>query len=178
MPAPRDEAVFRQVYARYYDEMWRYATRRLPPADAAALLSDIFVVVWRRLGEAPSEPSTVAWLYTIAHHCLANRRRAERRQGRLRSRLSILPSATAVEDDVDNGLGAALSRLGEEDQELLRLLYWEELSHGEVAVVFGISVNAVAIRSHRARIRLRRMLDRKAEQAGGHEGLMQEMDER
>ena len=178
MPAPRDEAAFRQVYARYYDDMWRYATRRVPPADAAALLSDIFLVVWRRLGAAPAEPRTVAWLYTIARHCLANQRRAERRQGRLRSRLSILPSTSAAEDDVDNGLETALSRLEEEDQELLRLLYWEELSHGEVAVVLGISANAVAIRSHRARDLLRRILDRKAEQPRGHEGSMQEMDER
>ncbi|RPH35500.1 MAG: sigma-70 family RNA polymerase sigma factor, partial [Chloroflexi bacterium] len=52
----------------------------------------------------------------------------------------------------------ALSRLSASDQELLRLVAWEELSHAEIAEVMGISVNAVAIRLHRARARFERAL--------------------
>ena len=178
MPALSDETAFREVYARFYDDMWRYAARRLPAADAAALLSDIFLVVWRRLGDVPSETPTAAWLYTIAHHCLTNHRRAERRQNRLRDRLTIRRYTPGGQDEADSGLDVAMSQLREEDQELLRLLYWEELSHGEVALVLGISANAVGIRSHRARALLRQTLDRQVERAAGHEGLMQEMDGR
>jgi RNA polymerase sigma-70 factor (ECF subfamily) len=47
----------------------------------------------------------------------------------------------------------ALSRLSDADQELLRLVAWEELDHAEIAQVLGVSVNAVAIRLHRARAR-------------------------
>jgi RNA polymerase sigma-70 factor (ECF subfamily) len=44
----------------------------------------------------------------------------------------------------------ALARLRPHDQEILRLAEWEELTHAELAVVFGCSVNAVTIRLHRA----------------------------
>jgi DNA-directed RNA polymerase specialized sigma24 family protein len=35
------------------------------------------------------------------------------------------------------------------------LVYWEQLSHAEAAQVLGCSPNAVAIRTHRAKERLR-----------------------
>lgn len=47
----------------------------------------------------------------------------------------------------------ALARLSASDQEVLRLVAWEELTHAQIADVLGISVNAVAIRLHRARQR-------------------------
>ena len=55
-----------------------------------------------------------------------------------------------------SGAGLALEALGtlsEDDQELLKLVAWEELSHGEIAASLGITTNAVAIRLHRARQR-------------------------
>jgi DNA-directed RNA polymerase specialized sigma24 family protein len=54
----------------------------------------------------------------------------------------------------------ALATLSPADQELLRLVAWEELGNREVAQVLGISANAVAIRLHRARSRFAAALDR------------------
>ena len=45
------------------------------------------------------------------------------------------------------------------DQELLRLVYWDGLSHAEIAPVLDISVNAVAVRVHRARTRVKARLE-------------------
>jgi DNA-directed RNA polymerase specialized sigma24 family protein len=53
---------------------------------------------------------------------------------------------------------AALDRLSAREREALQLVLWEELSHAEAAQVLGCSANAVAIRIHRAKIRLRREL--------------------
>jgi DNA-directed RNA polymerase specialized sigma24 family protein len=58
----------------------------------------------------------------------------------------------------------ALGRLEFEDQEILRLAGWEELSPGEIAVVLGISPVAARSRLHRARRRLRAALQRASEQ--------------
>ena len=49
-------------------------------------------------------------------------------------------------------------RLSAADRELLRLVAWEELSHAEIAATLGVSVNAVAIRLHRARARFEQAL--------------------
>ena len=66
------------------------------------------------------------------------------------------PIAPTPTSDAEPAL-EALARLSA-DQELLRLVAWEELSHAEIAEVMGISVNAVAIRLHRARARFEQAL--------------------
>ena len=50
---------------------------------------------------------------------------------------------------------AALGRLSDREREALQLVLWEELSHADAAQVLGCSANAVAIRVHRAKARLR-----------------------
>ena len=52
-------------------------------------------------------------------------------------------------------LHAALARLRPAEAEVLRLWAWEELAPAQIAVVLGISPNAVSIRLHRAKTVLR-----------------------
>jgi RNA polymerase sigma-70 factor (ECF subfamily) len=49
------------------------------------------------------------------------------------------------------------------DAELMRLWAWEELGPAEIAQVVGMSANAVSIRLHRARRKLKSLLDEQAE---------------
>ncbi|MDF2806481.1 MAG: polymerase subunit sigma-24 [Cellulosimicrobium sp.] len=65
------------------------------------------------------------------------------------------PPPTGEVSDVER----ALARLGPDDQELLRLVAWEELARDEIALVLGISRAAVRVRLHRARRRLAEQLD-------------------
>ena len=53
----------------------------------------------------------------------------------------------------------AWDRLASKDQEVLRLVTWDELSNEEAAQVLGCSTNALAIRLHRARQHLARYLE-------------------
>jgi len=52
----------------------------------------------------------------------------------------------------------AVARLRPVEREVIALVHWEQLSHDEAARVLGCSSNAVAIRLHRARSRLRQSL--------------------
>lgn len=177
MPEAEAEAAFRGIYDRYYDELWRYAARRMPADVVAGVLSDIFLVVWRRLVEVPPEPQTRTWLYVVGRHCIANHRRGQRRQLRLVGRLGRTePKGGSTAEGSGERIRRVLVELPEHDQELLRLLYWEELSNTEVAAVLGISANAVAIRGYRARKRLGDLLNgqRKTKEPNGHEEAMQE----
>jgi RNA polymerase sigma factor (sigma-70 family) len=45
---------------------------------------------------------------------------------------------------------AALNQLRPEDQEVLRLAWWEELSHAEIGGLLGCSTQAASQRIHRA----------------------------
>jgi RNA polymerase sigma-70 factor (ECF subfamily) len=53
---------------------------------------------------------------------------------------------------------SALPRLSEDDQEILRLIGWEQLSLAEAASVLGCGMGAAKVRLHRARRRLAELL--------------------
>ena len=147
----------------------RYLARRTDPATADDVLSETLLTCWRRLDDMPGDH--VLWAYGVARNCLANAERGHRRQARLAARISRLdppPAATGGPGASDDDLDSALAGLRPEDAELLRLWAWEDLAPDRIAVVLGISVNAVNIRLHRARQRLRERL-RKPVDPAGHE---------
>lgn len=123
-------------------------------ADAEDVVSETFAICWRKF-EAVPEDEPLPWLYAVARRVLANQRRGRSRRERLTSALRSPDVATPpqVGDDLDTPAFRALALLSPADQEVLRLVAWEELGHGEIARVLGITPNAVAIRLHRARER-------------------------
>ncbi|HEY1762738.1 MAG TPA: sigma factor-like helix-turn-helix DNA-binding protein [Acidimicrobiales bacterium] len=54
----------------------------------------------------------------------------------------------------DNDLGVSFRQLSTSDVELLRLLFVEELSREDAAMVLGCTTGALNVRLHRARTRL------------------------
>lgn len=148
----------------------RFLARRTDPATADDVLAETLLVCWRRFDELPEHP--VPWAYGVARRCLANAQRSVRRQQRVTARLAVVdPPREAADDPVDgrdDALHQALGRLHEDDAELLRLWAWEQLTHAEIASVLGVTTNAVGIRMHRARAKLREELG-KVEAGAGHE---------
>ena len=71
---------------------------------------------------------------------------------------------TGASDPVTEHVLAALARLKATDREALLLVHWEQLSYAEAAQVLGCSANAVGIRVHKAKARMRALL---GEEAGG-----------
>lgn len=160
------EARFRRLFEAYYRLVLAYALRRTGlDADAHDAVGETFTILWRRLEVCPEGENARAWLYGVARRCLANQRRGDGRRTRLAERLD---HSAALDSDAVDGceeradcarvLHAALARLKPADREILCLMAWEELSHAELATALGISTNAVGIRLHRARNRLRRIL--------------------
>jgi RNA polymerase sigma-70 factor (ECF subfamily) len=64
------------------------------------------------------------------------------------------------------GVRAALVTLPENDQEILRLIGWEELSLGECAAVLGCTRATATVRLHRARQRLNKAMAAQADREG------------
>ena len=149
-----ERTAFERLHLRHGRAVLAFCLRRIAnPADAEETAAETFVIAWRRRSDAPREDHEIAWLYAIARRLLANQRRGSERRVRLLDRLRADASQPVLAIPVATAGPAveALTRLGVADQELLRLVAWEELSHAEIAVVLAISPNAVAIRLHRAR---------------------------
>ena len=147
-----DRASFEELFELHHRAVLAYCLRRTrSSADAADLAAETFVVAWRRRGAIPSDPRP--WLYAIARRVLANYRRGAGRWARLLDRLRSQPGRVQPEPTRAGPAVDALARLSADDQELLKLVAWEGLSHTEIGASLAITNNAVAIRLHRARQR-------------------------
>ena len=130
-----------------------YARRRTDPVTADDVLSDVFVVAWRRLDEVPADPAP--WLLACARRVLANQQRGEQRRAKLAERLMANTSRAQVSVELNDGaLAQALASLNERDREVLLLVAWEDLSAERAAAVLGCSPQTFSVRIHRARKRL------------------------
>ncbi|WP_027346517.1 RNA polymerase sigma factor [Hamadaea tsunoensis] len=163
MGPPHDEQWFTGTYERHYPQVVRYVLRRTADADLAAeLAQDTFAVAWRRRRDVPEH--CLPWLYAVARRLLANHWRA----GRSGERAMAEVDAGYWDGDADAVAGVAdlrtaLGALSEADQEILRLVGWEELTVAEAAQVLGCTRTTAAVRLHRARKRLLASLDRPRE---------------
>ena len=160
------EQRFSSLYREHYSAVWAYAVRRVESqADAADVVADVFATAWRRLPELPDPPADLLWLYGVARRVVAGKRRSARRLRNLIERLqtTAVPASTVTGDQVTDRVLDAVARLRPMEREAIALVHWEQLSHAEAAQVLGCSVNAVAIRVHRARAGLRQALAALAE---------------
>lgn len=162
------ERLFVALYERHYNDILNYARRRLPEADARDVTSETFLVAWRRLDEVAERG--LPWLYRTAHLVTKNVSRSALRADRTVGRLAALPEATTVPDpavgstECDEVL-QAVRHLPARDRELLLLVTWEQLDVASAAQVVGCTAAAAAVRLHRARRRLRGLLDLSREAA-------------
>jgi RNA polymerase sigma-70 factor (ECF subfamily) len=153
------------LYDEYGEHIYAYFKRRTDdPRDCTA---DTFLVAWRRLDRVPEGDAALRWLYGVARKVLLNHWRSRRRFNRLTSKLAEQgeivsgdPETIVMSRAETSELIAALHRLPNADQEVLRLATWEELPHAAIGEVLGCSAHAVDQRIYRATRRLARELAR------------------
>jgi RNA polymerase sigma factor (sigma-70 family) len=156
---------FRALYNAHYAAILNHVRRRLPhgsDSDAAYAVADVFLTAWRRLSSIPAPPDDLPWLYGVARRTISRSRRITGRRERLLSRLWQSADPLPTSDDYDergDRVRKALSALRPRDREVLLLSLWDELNNREIAQALGCSPNAVAIRLHRARLRLSSLLE-------------------
>ena len=154
-------ARFDALFTAHQRHVLAYAMRRTQAwADAEDVAAETFTIAWRKFDSIP-EAEPLPWLYAVARRVLANHRRGLGRRERLTALLRVdVATPMRAGEDLDGPAFAALSALAPADQEILRLVAWEELGNQGIAAVLGITPNAVAIRLHRARARFAAALAR------------------
>lgn len=152
------DRAFEEAIAPLVPLLLRYFARRITPTDDSAdCTSETLVALWKHRGRLPvAEAERRAWAYGIARKVLSNYRR-----GRVRRDLAdrALRAAVAVQaspiPDEAFIAAEALKLLLERDQELIRLVVWEELTIAEAGRVVGIGAATARSRYSRALTRLR-----------------------
>ncbi|NNC92854.1 MAG: sigma-70 family RNA polymerase sigma factor [Acidimicrobiia bacterium] len=157
------EAAYRALYEAHYRDVLAYCRRRASSADAQDAAAEVFTIAWRRRDEMPAGDQARPWLFGVAYRVLSHQWRGTARRSRLAARLSSFrpmpgegPDAQVVQHRDYELVRSAAARLAPLDQEVLRLVMWEEMSHEQVAAMIGSTVPAAKQRFHRAKGRLAR----------------------
>src|SRR5207253_10159620 len=143
---------FEQIYEEHREAVRVFVRRRAPESVVDDVVSETFLVCWRKLDRVPDE--ALPWLYAVARKTIANHRRKLARQAPPRAAVGGEPEPVG-----DGALAAAFAALSERDREVLRLVAWEGLSLREASVVLGCSAVACRVRYHRAKSRLASRLE-------------------
>ena len=142
---------FSETFRQYLPKVSKYLAYRVHRNEIEDLAADVFLIAWKKRDSCPIG-AELPWLYRIAGFVLANHRRKSLRNQSLQ--LFDTDLTTPAAEDVflaDHVLQTAWMRLSRKDQSVLALAALEDLKVTEIAVVLGISINAVSIRLHRAR---------------------------
>jgi RNA polymerase sigma-70 factor (ECF subfamily) len=159
--ADRDDrtARFENLFRAQYATVAGYVSRRAEPDLRDDLVNEVFLVAWRRFDRVPENPRP--WLLAVARNVLGTHIRGARRTRALHQRLASVEVDRSAWDEPLTGaaVAEALAALSPKDCEALTLVNWEGLSPSEAAQVLGESPAGFRVRLHRARARLRTVLD-------------------
>jgi RNA polymerase sigma-70 factor, ECF subfamily len=157
MPDPElRRARFDALFREHHPAVRAYARRRVPPEVVDDIVSETFLVVWRRLDDVPEAP--LPWLLAVARNVVGTEWRAAARRERLwlKAQSGNIENYDPGEPDSEDGrVLAALAALKERDREALTLVAWDGLTPAQAAAVVGERSARFRQRLHRARHRLR-----------------------
>lgn len=135
------------------------------PASAEEVVQEVMVTLWRRAETFdPAQASASTWVFTIARNKRIDMIRRERRPEIDADDPALVPEAEPAADRVvesvqdSEQLHAALIVLPTEQQEILRLAYFEDLPHREIAQRCDMPLGTVKSRIRLALSRLRKSM--------------------
>jgi RNA polymerase sigma factor (sigma-70 family) len=165
-----DPSAFGELFERHADAVYNHCFRRTGSwSTAEDLTSAVFLDAWRRRREVTlSTESLLPWLLAVANNDVRNQQRALWRRRRL---VAKLPAAVVTPDPADAAAEhvdderamqrvlKVFRKLTPDEQDVLALCVWAELSYADAAVALGVPVGTVRSRLARARQQLRKLTE-------------------
>jgi RNA polymerase sigma-70 factor (ECF subfamily) len=162
-----DPVAFGELYAKYAGLILRYLYVRVRDQEGAQdLTQEVFVRVIKGIGgfEYRGEKSFLGWLYTIANNVLIGQARRKRAVSTpLDENIELVDprgqdEVLSIYDRV--ALQQAISQLTQDQQQVLTLKFFADMTNGEIATAIGRSEGAVKALQHRALQSLQQIMER------------------
>jgi RNA polymerase sigma-70 factor, ECF subfamily len=167
---PRDESMgliqagFDAIYESMVDYVWNVVRRMgVPQADAEDVVQEVFVTVYRRLGEFEGRAHLKTWVFTIAVHLVQHyfRTHARKPGDRASAKGTEIQALVDQQDDGPahqverkeryDALDRVLAQLDEAKRLVFVLAELEQLTLVEIGEIVGANPNTVATRLRAAR---------------------------
>ncbi len=152
---------FSYLVEKYQGFVYSLALKLLRNAeDAEEIAQDCFVKAYTHLDSFEGKSKFSTWLYSIVYRtCISELRKRKNavislEESRISDSEEFRLFETITENkkaDQEKYLGLALERLPEEDNALINLFYFENLSVSEIQDITGLSESNVKVRIFRAR---------------------------
>lgn len=143
------------IYRRHADELTRYATVLVGPADAPDVVTDAVLAAFRTPGwRGVANPR--AYLFRAVLHRAQSVRRSDARRATRERRAALVEPVRDREPSVD--AHRALATLSPQQRAVVFLTYWEDLTPAQVADLLDVGEGSVRKQLARARETLRSVL--------------------
>ncbi|MFJ6000638.1 RNA polymerase sigma factor [Arthrobacter sp. NPDC092385] len=161
-----DENAMAAAYRSFSPIVYTVALRALGDHAAAAdVTQDVFVRAWRfRSSFDPEAGAVPAWVLGICRNVVLDSLSARSRQQHVVVRSGIAPgSGAAQERGVDTitdrvVLGSELELLGEPQSSILKLAFYEDLTHEQISARLDLPLGTVKSHIRRSLVHLRHRL--------------------
>ncbi|MFQ3664336.1 MAG: sigma-70 family RNA polymerase sigma factor [Chloroflexaceae bacterium] len=167
----RDPTAISELYASYAGMILRYIHARVAEVELAQdLTQEVFIKIINGINrfEYRDEKAFLGWMYTIAANVLYShqrRRRVVSTPFDTREDLVDTSSENDVRMITDRiALQQALGQLTRDQQQVLTLRFFADMSNSEIAGVLQRSEGAIKAIQHRALQSLQKILNREAEE--------------
>jgi RNA polymerase sigma-70 factor (ECF subfamily) len=173
-----EDAAYDELVRVYHAQIFHVAFRMLGDSgDAADVVQDIFLKVFRNINGFKGESSLKTWIFRVAFSEILNRLRWWKRRHR-QSTVSLdddhngngngyhvsderpTPEEAFEQREQELAIQNALSKLSSDHRSIVILRDIEGFSYGEIADVLGVSIGTVKSRLARARADLKKTLIR------------------
>jgi RNA polymerase sigma-70 factor (ECF subfamily) len=164
-----DREAFDELVRQTYAGTWTLAVRLTAnEEDARDVVQEAYLRAWRSIGRFRGDAQLTTWLYRITANCASTQmgKGAKHRHDELDDEVLLVdlspqadPAGRAEQSAVRSDLVDAIDALPDGLRAVVVLRDVYDLPHEAIASELGISETAAKVRLHRARRRLREVLD-------------------
>jgi RNA polymerase sigma-70 factor (ECF subfamily) len=168
--AQGDRSALKALYERHQGKLFNFIRGRLDdPFEAADVMQDTFIEVWRSETRYRGRSAVATWIYGIARNKAVDRIRRAARVSLRETPDDTIPDDASAPEEVIIAAGdaaqvrACLSRLNDAQRSAVRLAYFEDLAYPAIAEIEGVSLGTIKTRIHHAKKLLMHCLTRARE---------------
>lgn len=160
----KERSAFKELYQEFYPRIKSYLrSLKVTPEAIEDLAQDVMMSVWRKAEQYnPDKAAPVTWIFTIARNRFIDTHIRKKKYNFTEQDASFFmndiddPSENLHRKTNYNIIADALKKLSPEHAELIKMVYFQELTHNSVSEVINLPLGTVKSRIRTALSHLRK----------------------
>jgi RNA polymerase sigma-70 factor (ECF subfamily) len=162
-----DREAFGRLYDHFSEKLYKFIFFRVGHKELAEdIMADTFVKAWTKIDQLDNAKAFTGWLYQIAKNNIIDYYRVKKVTVDLEEVVDVLEDAASPIDDANLIIEQKIvleliEYLPDDQQQIIRYKFFEELDNIEIAHIMGKSEVSVRVMQHRAINKLKALLERR-----------------